>query len=341
MRETAAMRRAAILAIGALLGAALWWRRNPSAMPYWQRFFVELPHPGITRERLVEVLEPRPRERLLEVGPGTGYYALTVAERLDGGRLEVYDLQKEMVDHVMRRTAEHGLTNVTGWTGDAQQMLFEDNRFDGAYLTVVLGEIPNQDLALEELARVVKPGGRVVGSEHRDRLGSGPARDVHEGLHDQLRGAALRQRHDQVAVDLQVVHRHVLQEAEGAEARAEVVECETAPDGAHVLREGAGALGIRDRDVLGHLEDQASGIDPRGRQLALDGGHERHVVKRLVGEVHLQADLASDLRLLADGPDRVSQDPLVDGADQPGAARHAEEGLRQRQLTVRPHHPQQ
>ena len=159
------MRRAAILAIGALLGAALWWRRNPSAMPYWQRFFVELPHPGITRERLVEVLEPRPRERLLEVGPGTGYYALTVAERLDGGRLEVYDLQKEMVDHVMRRTAERGLTNVTGWTGDAQQMLFEDNRFDGAYLTVVLGEIPNQDLALGELARVVKPGGRVVVGE--------------------------------------------------------------------------------------------------------------------------------------------------------------------------------
>jgi protein-L-isoaspartate O-methyltransferase len=165
MRETSAMRRAAVVAIGALLGVALWWRRKPSAMPTWQRFLVELPHPGITRERLIEVLEPRPKERLLEVGPGTGYYALTVAERLDRGRLEVYDLQKEMVDHVMRRAGEHGLANVTGWTGDAQQMLFEDNRFDGAYLTVVLGEIPDQDRALAELARVVKPGGRVVVGE--------------------------------------------------------------------------------------------------------------------------------------------------------------------------------
>jgi ubiquinone/menaquinone biosynthesis C-methylase UbiE len=149
----------------ALAGGALWWRRNPSAMPYWQRFFVELPHPGITRERLIDVLEPGPKERLLEVGPGTGYYALTIAERLDGGRLEVYDLQKEMVDHVMRLAGERGLKNVTGWTGDAQEMLFEDNRFDGAYLILVLGEIPDQDLALKELVRVVKPGGRVVVGE--------------------------------------------------------------------------------------------------------------------------------------------------------------------------------
>jgi len=159
------MRRALVVVLGALLGAALWWRKNPSAMPYWQRFFVELPHPGITRERLVEILEPRPKERLLEVGPGTGYYALTIAERLNGGRLEVFDLQREMVDHVLRRASERGLSNVTGWTGDAQEMLFEKNRFDGAYLTVVLGEIPDQDAALRELARVVKPGGRVVVGE--------------------------------------------------------------------------------------------------------------------------------------------------------------------------------
>jgi ubiquinone/menaquinone biosynthesis C-methylase UbiE len=159
------MRRLLVAALLALLGGALWWRRNPSAMPYWQRFFVDLPHPGITRARLVEVLEPSPRERILEVGPGTGYYALTIAERLEKGRLEVYDLQQVMVDHVLERAKERGIANVTGWTGDAQDMLFENDRFDAAYLTVMLGEIPDQDAALRELARVVKPGGRVVVGE--------------------------------------------------------------------------------------------------------------------------------------------------------------------------------
>jgi ubiquinone/menaquinone biosynthesis C-methylase UbiE len=160
------MRKVAVVVSIALVGYSLWWRKNPSAMPYWQRFFVELPHPGITRGRLIEILEPGPRDRLLEVGPGTGYFALPIAERLgDRGRLEAYDLQQEMVDHVMRRAKEAGLKNVTGWTGDAQEMLFEPNRFDGAYLTLVLGEIPDQDAALRELARVVKPGGRVVVGE--------------------------------------------------------------------------------------------------------------------------------------------------------------------------------
>ncbi|MEA2375847.1 MAG: hypothetical protein QOD53_2310 [Thermoleophilaceae bacterium] len=159
------VKRALVAAGIAFAGASLWWRRNPSAMPYWQRWFVELPHPGITRARLIEILDPQPRERILEVGPGTGYYSLTVADKLERGRLEVYDLQQEMVDHVLERAKERGLKNVTAWKGDAQDMLFEDNRFDGAYLTVMLGEIPDQDAALRELRRVVKPGGRVVVGE--------------------------------------------------------------------------------------------------------------------------------------------------------------------------------
>src|SRR3954454_8777890 len=100
--ETSRMRRLVVAVLLGLVGYSLWWRKNPSAMPYWQRFFVDLPHPGITRERLIGILEPQPRDRLLEVGPGTGYFALPIAERLgDRGRLEVYDLQQEMVDHVM------------------------------------------------------------------------------------------------------------------------------------------------------------------------------------------------------------------------------------------------
>src|SRR6478735_6730273 len=66
------MRKAVLVAVGAVAAAALWWRRNPSACPYSQRFWVEAPHPLITRSRLREALAPRPGERLLEVGPGTG-----------------------------------------------------------------------------------------------------------------------------------------------------------------------------------------------------------------------------------------------------------------------------
>lgn len=57
---------------------------TPSACPYGQRFWVEAPHPPIARQRVRSVLEPRPGGRMLEVGPGTGYYTLAVAELVVG-----------------------------------------------------------------------------------------------------------------------------------------------------------------------------------------------------------------------------------------------------------------
>ena len=149
-----------------MAGAALWWRKNPSACPYGQRFWVEAPHPLITRARLREILDPKPGERILEVGPGTGYYTLDVAEWVKpDGRVDILDLQQEMLDHTMRRAAERGLTNVTPTQSDATAMPYEDATYDAAYLTTVLGEIPDQDAALRELARVLRPGGRLVVGE--------------------------------------------------------------------------------------------------------------------------------------------------------------------------------
>lgn len=161
-----AAKRAAGIGAAAVVGAALWWRRNPSACPYNQRFWVQAPHPFITRPRLRELLAPQPGERILEVGPGTGYYALEVAGWLaPGGQLDVFDLQQEMLDHTARRAAERGIANLVPTQGDARELPYADATFDGAYLVTVLGEIPDQEAALRELARVVKPSGRVLVGE--------------------------------------------------------------------------------------------------------------------------------------------------------------------------------
>lgn len=158
--------KASLVGLAGLVGAALYWRRNPSACPYSQRFFIEAPHPIITRARLLEVLRPTPGERLLEVGPGTGYYTLTVAEALHpGGTLDIFDIQQEMLDHTMERVRAARIDNVVPRRGDAQALPYETATFAGVFLATVLGEIRDQDRAVTEFARVLAPGGRLVVGE--------------------------------------------------------------------------------------------------------------------------------------------------------------------------------
>jgi ubiquinone/menaquinone biosynthesis C-methylase UbiE len=174
-------------------GVALWWRRNPSACPYSQRFWVEAPHPLITRARLAEILELEPGERVLEVGPGTGYYTPGLAERVGPeGSVELLDVQQEMLDHSIRTVRERGLWNVNATQADARELPYDDQSFDAAVLVTVLGEIPDPDAAVRELARVLRPGGRLVvgellGDPHYVTLGSLHRRAEAAGLTFQRR----------------------------------------------------------------------------------------------------------------------------------------------------------
>ena len=160
------MRRLLVIAALAIAAASYWWRKNPSACPYSQRFWVDIPHPLITPERLRSVLRPEAGERMLEIGPGTGYYTLHLADWVaPGGTVEIFDIQQEFLEHTMRRAAERDIANVVPTQGDATALPFADGSVDAVVLTAVLGEIPDQDAALAEIARVLKPGGRLVVGE--------------------------------------------------------------------------------------------------------------------------------------------------------------------------------
>ena len=86
----------------------------------------------------------------------------------------------------------------TPMQGDARHLPYADESFDGAYLVTVLGEIPDQDAALRELRRVLKPSGRLVvgetfvGDPHVVRFGAMRERAERAGLRfDQRLGSPL------------------------------------------------------------------------------------------------------------------------------------------------------
>ncbi len=161
----------ALLIGGALLatGILVWViqsRRSPSACPFGQRTWLEFPRPFMRRESLLKALQPIPGERVLEIGPGTGYYSLEVAQRLaPHGQLDVLDIQQEMLDELRQRRTALGIDNLTETHGDASQLPYPDGAFDAAFLVATLGEIPDKAGALREIRRVLKPGGRLVVGE--------------------------------------------------------------------------------------------------------------------------------------------------------------------------------
>ncbi|MEX0786687.1 MAG: methyltransferase domain-containing protein [Dehalococcoidia bacterium] len=141
-------------------------RENPSACPFAQRVFLDVPRPFLRRHTLREILTPAPGERVLEVGPGTGYYSLHVARWIaPGGQLDVLDLQESMLDELMRRATDRGIGNIVATQGDARDLPYPDATFDAAFLVATLGEIPDRDQALRELRRVLEPGGRLIVGE--------------------------------------------------------------------------------------------------------------------------------------------------------------------------------
>lgn len=98
--------------------------------------------------------------RILEVGAGTGislpYYA--TANRLVG-----VDLSEPMLRKAHARVHELGLSHVEGLAVmDAERMAFPDDSFDVIVAQYVITTVPNPEAALDEFARVLKPGGEIV-----------------------------------------------------------------------------------------------------------------------------------------------------------------------------------
>ena len=154
--------------------------------PHQAAFLLDLPIRRLVANptRLADALEVTGSETVLELGPGPGFFSLEVAGRLPRGRLELFDIQPEMLDKARRKLDRAGHRNVGFHSGDASDGLpFPDATFDVAFSVSVIGEVPDKSACLRSLARVVKPGGSLdflEGFPDPDRLSATELRELAE-----------------------------------------------------------------------------------------------------------------------------------------------------------------
>ena len=106
--------------------------------------------------------------RILEVGVGTG---ISLPGYAKGTSLYGIDISDRILDKARARVKRHGLANVEAIeVMDAEALTFGDASFDVIVAQYVITAVPDPERALDEFARVLRPGGEIVITT---RLGAG------------------------------------------------------------------------------------------------------------------------------------------------------------------------
>lgn len=111
--------------------------------------------PGMVFDAVAEV-QPR---RVLEVGCGMGQLAERMHQELDAAVVAI-DQSERMVELTRARGVDARL-------GDVHELPFDDGEFDVVVAAWMLYHVPDVEKALDEIVRVLRPGGRLVASTNR------------------------------------------------------------------------------------------------------------------------------------------------------------------------------
>ncbi|WP_421995425.1 bifunctional demethylmenaquinone methyltransferase/2-methoxy-6-polyprenyl-1,4-benzoquinol methylase UbiE [Reyranella sp.] len=137
------------------------------------------------KNALVDLLNPRPGERFLDVAGGTGDIAFRIVRRLAARGEErtdvtVCDINPAMLAVGRDRAVDRGLVKGITWTaGDAEALPFPDRSFDAYTIAFGLRNVTDIDKALREAHRVLRPGGRFYCLEF-SRVTSAPVGRVYD-----------------------------------------------------------------------------------------------------------------------------------------------------------------
>jgi ubiquinone/menaquinone biosynthesis C-methylase UbiE len=136
------------------------WNKFSPGWKKWDNLMMDFLRP--MADEIVRQLKPRGDDVILDVAAGTGEPGLTIAAMLKGGKVVSADLAQGMLEVARENAAQRGIANFETRVCDVCELPFPDNTFDAISCRFGFMFFPDMQLAAQEMARVLKPGGRIA-----------------------------------------------------------------------------------------------------------------------------------------------------------------------------------
>jgi ubiquinone/menaquinone biosynthesis C-methylase UbiE len=136
------------------------WNKFSSGWKKWDKKTMEFIKP--MGDEIIRLLKPNGKDMVLDIASGTGEPGLTIASMLNGGKVMLTDLAENMLAIAKENADARGIKNIETRVGDVCELPFADNTFDAVSCRFGFMFFPDMLTAAKEMARVLKPGGRIA-----------------------------------------------------------------------------------------------------------------------------------------------------------------------------------
>lgn len=115
------------------------------------------------RKKAIQYLIPHQPKKILDLATGTGDFAITSYNILKPEKIIGIDISNGMLEIGRKKIIKEGLQDkIELLQGDSEKMMFEDNSFDAATVAFGVRNFENLENGLNEIFRVLKPGGKLI-----------------------------------------------------------------------------------------------------------------------------------------------------------------------------------
>lgn len=114
------------------------------------------------KDEAIRALAPQDGETILDLAGGTGDLTARILNKIQHGKVILSDINVQMLQEGIKRLDRQGKLNIAYALANAEALPFSANSIDGLIIGFGLRNVRDQQSALNEMQRVVKPRGRVV-----------------------------------------------------------------------------------------------------------------------------------------------------------------------------------